>query len=117
MLDGEYIQENYSLKAEFKFRSNRPLPLEKWNWVHLVPTKTAWLAPMPTVPSSERMTLILADSSLSLSWRRFRGWNGAVNSDSTTALTQAEVNTIYGGGSGDLVTVRTGDSVSIKRAQ
>ena len=31
-------------------------------------------------------------------------------------LTQAEVNTIYGGGSGDLVTVRTGDSVSIKKA-
>ena len=45
-------------------------------------------------------------------------WNGAVDDLRLydRPLTQAEVNTIYGGGSGDFVSVRTGDSVSIKKA-
>ena len=45
-------------------------------------------------------------------------WNGAVDElrlyDRT--LTQSDVTTIYGGGNGDFVSVRTGSSVSIKKA-
>ena len=45
-------------------------------------------------------------------------WNGAVDDLRLydRPLTQAEVNTIYGGGNGDFVSVRTGNSVSIKKA-
>jgi hypothetical protein len=47
-----------------------------------------------------------------------RRWNGAVDDLRLydRPLTQSDVTTIYGGGNGDFVSVRTGSSVSIKKA-
>ena len=65
----------------------------------------------------------VADSSLSLRLGE-QASGGAIGTEQVDdlrlydrPLTQAEVNTIYGGGNGDFVSVRTGNSVSIKKGR
>ena len=106
--------------------ANRPVTSD-WknlNWVHLVAAFENGMVSTYADGSFIGMDDInpVANSTNSLTLGSSVGgdnrWNGAVDDLRLydRILTQSDVTTIYGGGNGDFVSVRTGNSVSIKKA-
>ena len=106
--------------------TNRPVTSD-WkngNWVHLAVAYENGMASTYADGSFIGTDDInpVADSSMSLRLGEQASggahWNGAVDDLRLydRPLSQSDVTTIYGGGNGDFVSVRTGNSVSIKKA-
>ena len=123
----EYDQKNISIKGSSNTTKFNQAVTTNWtngNWIHLVAAfNNGVVAPMQTDPSSETNDISPVNNStnnltLGAEVGGSSEWNGAFDDLRLydRPLTQSDVTTIYGGGNGDFVSVRTGNSVSIKKA-